>query len=450
MLTKKLAKRLFSKRQPLYQARIKLFSKIDLIQKEKVGDMTFMSFWEAYKNKALISKPPYGIAKKEDFGDFDIVIANIFAYDNKHYYVYRAVSDSSKLAYLSRKQYYRLKAKLSTNFNEKERRRIERNFCERNGTMASPYKLFKGALIENKKMHVFYNKVFKVLDAHERTINNPGLAESLIKCLINGSSPLELEETDNIQRCYDLHLPDSYEFSDKRFCTHSCMEGSHVGGFYNSLPVKGVIIKNKNEDIGRFLLWDLPDGKQYVDRLYVRAAYCKSALMAIDLKYPDAIKYPSLTDKIENNGGLDGLTFYKIPIIDNAKFVNSERFPWIDTFAYLIREKSTNKYYLTNIRANDLLPDGERNRYIFVEPIRGWTPSEKYLCPDCGGIIVGKNDKTNYGYMHKILVCKNYKPDKKKESIYINIIKNHIKNIQETENGTKNKQEERFLSVFEL
>lgn len=50
---------------------------------------------------------PYGIASVEDFSISFRTVARLFAYDNKHYYVYKAISNPNKLGYLSRKQYYK-------------------------------------------------------------------------------------------------------------------------------------------------------------------------------------------------------------------------------------------------------------------------------------------------------------------------------------------------------
>ena len=40
---------------------------------------------------------PYGIASVEDFGVSFRTVARLFAYDNKHYYVYKAISNPNKL-----------------------------------------------------------------------------------------------------------------------------------------------------------------------------------------------------------------------------------------------------------------------------------------------------------------------------------------------------------------
>lgn len=417
------------------------------------GIMSIMRLWSSILDKVKWSSEPYGLAKREDFGEFTELIAHMFAYDNKHYYVYRAISDSSKIGYLSRKQYYKMKL-----YIELDRRRgayesdIEDfvlDYCKETGTMASPFKLFKGALIENPKMK-FLRKFFKVTNEHERTIENASFAELFIKSLINGCSPLDLVETDDIQQCYDVSLPDGYEFSDKRYCTHSCMERSPVGDFYKSFPVKGVLVKNGQDTVGRFLLWTLPDGKEYVDRLYVRAAHAKTALISIDKKYPQAIKYPYLTDKSENPMGDSPIPFYPIPIKDIHSFINCRSFAWVDTFAHIYRNKETDSYVISNTRNPSQETRAEFAKYKYVYTMRGGTPHDRRICMDCGKVILGNVDVENEGFMHQLLHCKGYKASGKKEPVYVALIKDYLDQIGGKGNDGKNSTEENFFSLLDL
>ena len=50
-------------------------------------------------------KTIYGLAEEKDFGDLADVLASLCSYNNKQYYIYRAISDSNKIGFLSRKQY---------------------------------------------------------------------------------------------------------------------------------------------------------------------------------------------------------------------------------------------------------------------------------------------------------------------------------------------------------
>ena len=409
--------------------------------------------WSDLSDKLALCSPPYGLAERNDFGDYTDLLAHIFAYNNKQYYIYRAISNDSKIGFLSRKQYYKMKMKmdimLARNCTEGSICEYRKSYCDKNGKAASPFRMFKGAIIENPKMKFFDNPIFfKVMDAHERTIKRSDIAETIINILFNSSTPITLEETDDIQQCYDVSLPDSYDHSAARYCTHSCMEGCGVGDFYKSFPVKGVLVKNGKDNVGRFLLWTLPDGKQYVDRLYIRTANAKTALAAIDKKYPEAIKYPALTDKSDNPKYFEPLPFYALPIKDVDKFINCRTFAWVDTFAHIIRDKDTDTYYITNTRRASLL-ENSSNRFKYIWTMRGGTPHRE-ICPDCGKLLLGSLEPENYNYLHKLLHCKEYKAKGHKEPIYVALLKEYIENIGGKDDNGKNKSKQELETLLGL
>lgn len=409
------------------------------------GQMRKIDFFDSLKLRFEYASMPYGLASEKDFGEYVNVISKIFAYDNKHYYIYRAVSDSNKFGYLSRKQYYKLQLLLKKDGGVTPTDEFIRNFCEIYGTMASPAKLMKRAVIDNPDIK-FFQQQFRVLDAHEGRLGNENILTELAQVLSASTMPLKLVISD-IQDCYDIELPDGYERSDKRFCTHSCMEHNHVGPFYDSFPVKGVSVWSQGKAVGRFLLWDLPDGKQYVDRLYVRAAFAKTALATIDKNYPDAIKYPALTDKDEFDGDRSKQEAYIIKIKDVNRFIASDRYPWIDTFAHLKRNQRTGEYVLSNSR-KDRYIDANGDVYVFVKTFRGLSPRNVHLCPHCGMLLLDDIDKQNSGIMHSLRYCHDYNPTGRKEKMVIDIVKRYLKSTEEREYGTGTKKDE--LSLFGL
>jgi len=417
------------------------------------GNMRILKMWEKIAERFTFMQPAYGVSNKRDFGMFADLIAHMFAYDNKHYYVYRAIKDSSKIGFLSRKQYYKLMQNIHVSkklgYDVTRIKAYANDYCREYGTMASAYRLFKGALIENNSMRFFKN-IFNVTDEHERKITNDEWAQHIIKILTLGSTPITLEETDDIQACYDINLPDSYEFSDKRYCTHSCMERSDVADFYHSFPVKGVIVRNNDDAVGRFLLWTLPNGVQYVDRLYVRAAFAKTALAAIDRKYPEAIKYPALTDKSENPLNYMPLPFFAIPIKNVELFANCDNFAWVDTFAYVVRDRETDEYYIANTKNPDSSFIGDFSKYKFVYTMRGGRPYGRKICPECGKLMIGACDSENTGFMHELLHCKSYKPKGKKEPVYVALIKDYLDTIGGKDNDGKNRVQKEFFSVLKI
>lgn len=279
---------------------------------------------------------PYGIASVEDFSISFRTVARLFAYDNKHFYVYKAISNPNKLGYLSRKQYYkglllqRNAEKNGTVFDEKE-------YLKTTGTMASPFKLLKQAFKENKEATKFLSAWFPLQEdgklKHEDTLIM--ITNQLLRINL---SEYKFVET-SIDECYDLDFRySSFEASGPRHNSSSCMRHHKVGGFYNNLPVIGYMVKKNGENIGRFLYWTLPDGKHYVDRLYVvKGDYAADVLNKIDKDFANDYKY-NVTDE-------SVLSKYVVPFKSYENMKPGSPFPWIDTFSYLL--KKGNDYYLS-------------------------------------------------------------------------------------------------------
>ena len=279
---------------------------------------------------------PYGLASIYDFGSSCIAVARLFAYDNKHFYVYKAISNPNKLGYLSRKQYYkflllqRLAKKNGATFDAKE-------YLKTTGTMASPFKLLKQAFKENREATKFLSAWFPLQEDGKLKYEDTLIMITNQLLRIN-LSEYKFVETP-IDECYDLDFGySSFEASGPRHNSSSCMRHHKVGGFYNNLPVIGYMVKKNGENIGRFLYWTLPDGKHYVDRLYVvKGDYAADVLNKIDKDFANDYKYHVTDESV--------LSKYVIPFKSYENMKPGSAFPWIDTFSYLL--KKGNDYYLS-------------------------------------------------------------------------------------------------------
>lgn len=340
---------------------------------------------------------PYGIASMDDFGTSDRTVARLFAYDNKHFYVYKAISNPNKLGYLSRKQYYK-GLLLQKNAKKQGKAFDVKEYLKTTGTMASPFKLLKQAFKENKEATKFLSARFPLQEDGKLKYENTliMITNQLLRINLNEYKFIEAP----IDECYDLEFGvSSFNASGPRHCSSSCMRHHKVGGFYNNLPVIGYMVKKDGENIGRFLYWTLPDGKHYVDRLYVIGDYSKDVLEKIDRVFADDYKY--------NVTSLDVLLEYIIPFKSYENMKPGGAFPWIDTFSYLL--KRGNDYYLSADRQEgyvtvDRLHDTSEENYS-----KGF--SETICCHK----RYWKTEGSAYsGTAHK-LYCEKYTPRSKKD-----------------------------------
>lgn len=346
---------------------------------------------------AQSSIEPYGLASIYDFGSSCIAVARLFAYDNKHFYVYKAISNPNKLGYLSRKQYYkflllqRQAKKNGTTFDAKE-------YLKTTGTMASPFKLLKQAFKENKEATKFLSAWFPLQEdgklKHEDTLIM--ITNQLLRINL---SEYKFVET-SIDECYDLEFGySSFNASGPRHCSSSCMCHHKVGGFYNNLPVIGYMVKKGGENIGRFLYWTLPDGKHYVDRLYVKGEYAMDVLEKIDKNFTDDYKY-NVTSPVT-------LAEYIIPFKSYDNMKPGSAFPWIDTFSFLL--KKNGNYYLSATR---------QEGYVTVDRLHDTSEtnfSKGFSETVCCHKIYWKTESNAYsGTSHK-LYCEKYTPRSKKD-----------------------------------
>lgn len=341
---------------------------------------------------------PYGIASVEDFGVNNRTVARLFAYDNKHYYIYKAISNPNKLGYLSRKQYYkclllqRNAGRNGTTFDIKE-------YLKTTGTMASPFKLLKQAFKENREATKFLSAWFPLQEdgklKHEDTLIM--ITNQLLRINL---SQYKFVET-SIDECYDLDFGySSFEESGPRHNSSSCMRHHKVGGFYNNLPVIGYMVKKDGENIGRFLYWTLPDGKHYVDRLYVvKGDYAADVLNKIDKDFANDYKYHVTAKSV--------LSQYVIPFKSYENMRPGSPFPWIDTFSYLL--KKGNDYYLSTTNQDgyetvDRMHDTSNANF-----------SKGFSETTCCHKRYWRTESHIYGGNTHKLYCEHYKPRAKKD-----------------------------------
>lgn len=341
--------------------------------KEFLSNYNVMAYFSIERD-VLFAKnyeKPYGLASVV-FTQFMGLFARLFAYDNKHYFVYKAISNPNKIGYLSRKQY--MKFILSQRKGESRD-----NYLQNHGWMASPYKLLKQAFKENPEKTKWIRQV--VGDDEQKLIK-------FCDYIMQSNTGLEIVEAD-IDECYAVPL-DSGNHAGERFATWSCMRGKKVGGFYKAFGAKGYIVKKNGDSVGRFLVWPLPDGKEYVDRLYIQSRYAEDALAEIDRKWPDAQKYPNFPD-----------TDVKIPMVD-PDAASGVYGPYLDSFRNVgrdqIKEGEEIKYYL--VRGYNQVFDSTMNT------TKGTKRFKK--CPHCGRITFSDDPSNNFSE-HK-WICEKFKP----------------------------------------
>lgn len=388
------------------------------IEYDNISDDAFKS---AFTQRAELLEPAYGVATEHYFGDYAPFIAKALAYNNKQFYVYRAIDNPNKIAFLSRKQYYKMVNRmLSYTTSRKE---WVKEYLRTYGKMSSPYKLFKKSFKENPRMK-FLKDFFPIDD--EGNCTNEDKLIKMCDLFMAKTLGLVMEEK-SVQECYNLHLPGGYGGSGQRYATHSCMEGRAIGKFYNALPTHGMMIMRDGVGVGRFLLWDLPDGRQYVDRLYCLESEANACLELIDRTYPNALKYPLQNDQAELK--------FDIPFKDMEVFETDVLMPYVDTF-YKMYSKG-DKLCLSNNRQNH---DG----YTFQTDVHfasGGRGFKIRKCPHCGKIWFGYDCDLTEQERHHKYICTAYKPRGKQLQAYLKV----YREMEEQLNGGNDNGTEGFV-----
>ena len=386
------------------------FSRRNLIDKMRENYGSIIGLINSICNKQD-SIEPYGIASINDFGESNRTVARLFAYDNKHFYVYKAISNPNKLGYLSRKQYYK-GLLLKKNAKKQGKTFDVKEYLKTTGTMASPFKLLKQAFKENREATKFLSARFPLQEDGKLKYENTLIMITNQLLRIN-LSEYKFVET-SIDECYDLEFGySSFNASGPRHCSSSCMRHHKVGGFYNNLPVIGYMVKKDGENIGRFLYWTLPDGKHYVDRLYVKGDYAADVLNKIDKNFANDYKY-HVTDG-------DVLSQYIIPFKSYNNMKPGDAFPWIDTFSFLL--KKDGNYYLSADR---------KEGYVTVDRLHNTSEtnfSMGFSETVCCHKRYWKTEWSAYsGTSHK-LYCEKYTPRSKKDRALLALFR-QLKGVQ--------------------
>lgn len=277
---------------------------------------------KAEKILAMYEKEPYGKVAKSKFGEAEYFVRKYLTLDNKQYYLYKAVKDPSKIAYLSRKQYYELENTIKLlsktyypgNYTYIAQKRDE--FLSSKGVMASCVKLLKRA-ISLGKMPARYEEL------NEETL-------CLLASLILTGEEVSLRQV-SIQEAYDLKIDSNGRGSGERFAIHSCMYNKKVQTFYDMFGAKAYIASVNGKDVGRFLVWKLNDGTEYVDRLYCSGGYDNIILRKIDEVFKDASKYPNTP-----------INKYVIghSVKESKEIFSESILPYLDSFDYLLSAKN--------------------------------------------------------------------------------------------------------------
>lgn len=264
--------------------------------------------------------PKYGLANYKDFGETADAIACLCAYNDKQYYLYKAVGDKTKIGYLSRKQYRKFIHKV--NDEDKE------EWLKNNGRMVSLYKLLNRAIDENKYARLL--NVFRMGKQINDDIKKVRF-EEFAMLLHNYNNGCVISEC-TIQEAYDMDLISLENErgygrgSGERYATRSCMQGMNCEPYYKAFGAKAFKVNIQGVDVGRFLVWETAKGKTYVDRLYCNGADAEEALTEIEKKFgdEDVVYYPSRIDDDDYVKCLDieamGEDTYK-PYVDSFKIM---------------------------------------------------------------------------------------------------------------------------------
>lgn len=388
--------------------------------------------------------PRYGIADKVDFRELAPLFERLFAFNNKHYYIYKAIDDPNKIGSLSCKQYKKLQ-ELKAVWSKRgiagsSLHRYIEEFMSENGTMASPYKLLKRAFKENPEQTRFLGRFFPLAKDGKTTVNEDKMIQ-LCDLMMRSNTQVEIRDA-TIQECYNIDFHGSnINGSGTRHATNSCMHGKKVGAFYDGFGAHGKMVYYRGQPVGRFLIWDLPNGKKYIDRLYIRGEYINEALAKIDADFPSEqyYKYPYLRDNRE--------VPMPIKLVNPEKFKSSPETPYIDTFAYLYRKPDTNDYYLSN--SSYLDRDIEGTIYIYMEQLRRVGNSHRmHTCEHCnstwwsGDVTFGSKFNSS---SHK-LYCSGYVPRTKELRAYLEIFRKGMDSL--SKQGDSNAETRKF--IFEI
>lgn len=280
-------------------------------------------------------KPRYGLAEENDFGKFSHALASICAYNNKQYYLYRAISNKNKVGFLSRKQYLKW-----FSINKKYGKEAADEYKKTNGRMISLYKMMSNAVEEN--IYAKFLRVFKVFGDKSKDIFEK-FSENIMS--ITNTIGYDIVPC-SVQEAYDLPLRELFRErgrgfgNGKRFAVTSCMEKHKISWFYDAFGAQAYKVVFEGRDIGRFLTWTTNKSRTLVDRLYCNGYDAPMALAAIDKKF-----------------GREGVLYYPFGALPSDEYIEmkntslfkiSEKTPYIDSMSRLQINRDMTEVYLSN------------------------------------------------------------------------------------------------------
>ena len=280
-------------------------------------------------------KPVYGLAEEKDFGKLANILASLCAYNNKQYYIYRAISDSNKIGFLSRKQY--LKWRL---IDKKQGKEAADAYKKNNGRMITLYKMLANATEENT--YAKFLKAFSLFGDKQKD-----MFEKFSEYLINCTNTVGYDIVPcSVQEAYDLPLGALYHErgrgigSGPRFAITSCMEGHKIASFYEGFGAQAYKVTVNGVGIGRFLTWKTNKGRTMVDRLYCNGYEAPRVLTAMENKFgkENVMYYP-----------FEGLPADEyVEMKEPSKFKIGGATPYIDSMRRLYMNQEKNEVYLSN------------------------------------------------------------------------------------------------------
>lgn len=280
-------------------------------------------------------KPAYGLAEKKDFGKLANILASLCAYNNKQYYIYRAISDSNKIGFLSRKQYLRWRL-----IDKKQGKAAADNYKRNCGRMITLYKMLANATEENT--YAKFLKAFSLFGDKQKD-----MFEKFSEHLVNCTNTVGYDIVPcSVQEAYDLPLRVLYHErgrgigSGSRFAITSCMEGHKIASFYEGFGAQAYKVVINDVAIGRFLTWKTNKGRTMVDRLYCNGYEAPRVLTAMENKFgkENVMYYP----------------FQSLPADEYVEMKEPSKFkiggasPYIDSMRRLYMNQEKNTVYLSN------------------------------------------------------------------------------------------------------
>lgn len=281
------------------------------------------------------NKPIYGLAEEKDFGELADALAFLCAYNNKQYYIYRAISDSNKIGFLSRKQYLRWRL-----IDKKQGKEVADVYKKNNGRMITLYKMLANATEENT--YAKFLKAFSLFGDNQKDV-----FEKFSEYIVNSTNVLGYDIVPcSVQEAYDLPLRQLYHErgrsvgSGRRFAVTSCMEKHKIASFYEGFGAQAYKVTVNGVDIGRFLTWKTNKGRTMVDRLYCNGYEAPRVLTAMENKFgkENVMYYP-----------FEGLPADEyVEMKELSKFRIGGASPYIDSMRRLYMDKEKNEVYLSN------------------------------------------------------------------------------------------------------